>query len=151
MASDDYWGGAQRSGEALSKTGAWFDHVYGDKRTAGGTRLADARVPGRPQPAMDPAGGDLLIGVRKVGFRLADKALETGWPKAVTTLQSGLNELAANPARPDSADGYGRVWTPSLKEDGDFGPKTRLALKQNVAAFGSPAVMRLFDEDNWIG
>ena len=140
MGSKDYWDGGPRQGEAPSKAGVWFDTVHG-----GRSRPA----PTSSKPPQDGAGGDLMNGVRRVGERVAHAAKSTSWPDAVQTLQAGINRVAADP--PGGDDPTSRIWSPILRQDGDFGPKTSLALKQGVSAAGSPAMLGAFDEAWRIG
>ncbi len=140
MGSEDYWDGGPRQGEAPSKAKVWFDTVHGERSRP---------APTSSKPPQDGAGGDLMDGVRRVGERVAHAAKATSWPDAVQTLQAGINRFAADP--PGGEDPVSRIWSPILRQDGDFGPKTSLALKQGVAAAGTPAMLDAFDEAWRIG
>lgn len=114
----------------------WHVAFYGDgpvPRDATGRQI-DA-PPMRPFPphATPPVaadGGDLADGVRRIAETVA-RAAAPGLTDGVRRLQQSLNtEALARPA--DS--------TAPLKEDGVFGPATRLRLQQEVARSGVRAL-----------
>lgn len=90
--------------------------------------------PRTPEPAHDPAGRPIPDGARTIGRQIAHMGDAETLPGAVTTLQSALNRLSGNGPDPDGRD------LPILKQDGDFGPRTRGALHRAIARHGAERV-----------
>ncbi len=132
-----YWAnpGGRASPERAAVT-RWFDHVYTTapvRRDATGRMRQPAPVrpaPQTPQPAREPDGRDLRGGLGQIAQALAGAAATLGYPGAVRGLQRGLARLDP-PERPGA--------TPP-KVDGDFGPKTRRAVRRATAQHGRAAV-----------
>ncbi|GAB6052894.1 hypothetical protein JCM17960_17140 [Magnetospira thiophila] len=88
-------------------------------------------------PAQDPLGRDALDGVLRVGKQVAQIAGKDKWAAAIGALQSGINLLNSTGGIIMNSKPLG---IPPLKQDGDFGPKTKGALHRLVADKGPEAV-----------
>ncbi len=109
---------------------AWYTHVYGNdpvKYDETGRMIDPQPLIPIPEAKVEPEdadGGPLAEGLKAVAADMGEASREGGEAKAVRALQSGLNLTADNPGQ-------------RLAEDGDLGPKTRLAAKRAVAEKGS--------------
>ena len=131
--------GQTRGADMAEKQFAFFKHFFGDS-TGGAVRP----IPTQPTAPRVPGGVDLGDALKRVGGRVAQAAAgESRLDGAVRGLQGGLNELA-DKVRVRDGSAAARTVVPEgvLREDGMFGPKTRLALKQSLVTLGADRVER---------
>lgn len=100
-----------------------------------------------PVPIRTADGRPLEAALKRIGRKVIRNAETDGFASAVRGLQGGLNildEVWTPPIVPEERPQPRRpgVFTivPRLKEDGVFGPKTRMGLKRAVIALGAPKV-----------
>ena len=137
----------------------WFRHVYGDGKAEfdefGRMKEPQAKVPipHDATPARMPDGNPLTDGLTRIAKMIRDRSRDGGVAPSVKTLQSGINlvadarreenlpgplapqQLEREMARRDRMALAIRASQP-LKEDGAFGPKTRLGLKRTLVDRG---------------
>ena len=130
--------GLTRGHDMAEKEFAFIDHFYGN--SPGGPIRP---IPAQPTAPRVPGGVDLGEALRRVGGRVAQAAAGSRMDGAVRGLQGGLNKLADEVHERDGR-AAARTVVPEgvLREDGAFGPKTRLALKQSLVTLGPDRVER---------
>jgi LysM repeat protein/GH24 family phage-related lysozyme (muramidase) len=148
MQGEDYQGtnGAAERQEAFNRVAEWFRLTYGDGRArldVTGRPLPSIPVrqaPREPAPARTPQGENVGDAARSVALRVARAASGDGLESAIRALQGGLNRFVPR-----------QRGTPNLLEDGDYGPKTHLALTRSVAKEGAEATKNAFDLQRMLG
>ena len=127
-----------RGHDIAEKEFAFDEHFFGN--SPGGPIRP---IPTQPTAPRVPGGVDLKEALRRVGGRVAQAAAGSRLDGAVRGLQGGLNQLA-DEVRVRDGRAAARTVVPEgvLREDGAFGPKTRLALKQSLVTLGPDRVER---------
>lgn len=121
-----------RQEEVVRAVEGWYDKVYGNDevRYDQTGRMVEAEpkvdVPDKPSDARDANGRPLTKGVERIARHLSVGAKSDGDIRhAVLAAQKAYNAMKPHQA---------------LKEDGDFGPKSRAALRDAVRLFGPAKV-----------
>ncbi|NQU61001.1 MAG: hypothetical protein HQ512_07710 [Rhodospirillales bacterium] len=110
----------------------FFDHFFGSEPAppdAAGRTMEPKPIRPIPEKPAVPSAGDgqpLKLSLKRIGSNVLLDAKGNGLTSAVKRLQGGINLLGSA--------------APQLKEDGDFGPKTRTGLRQAAAKLGAPNV-----------
>ena len=128
--------GLTRSSDMAEKQVAFFDHFFGNS--------PDGPIPTQPTAPRVPGGVDLTDALKQIGGRVAQAAAgDSRLDGAIRSLQGGLNRMADD-VRVSDGRAAARTVMPEgvLREDGAFGPKTRLALKQSLVTLGPDRVER---------
>jgi GH24 family phage-related lysozyme (muramidase) len=128
--------GLTRSSDMAEKQVAFFDHFFGNS--------PDGPIPTQPTAPRVPGGVDLTDALKQIGGRVAQAAAgDSRLDGAIRSLQGGLNRMADD-VRVSDGRAAARTVVPEgvLREDGAFGPKTRLALKQSLVTLGPDRVER---------
>ena len=129
--------GLTRSSDMAEKQFAFFDHFFGNSPD-GPIRP----IPTQPTAPRVPGGVNLTDALRQIGGRVAQAAAGgSRLDGAIRSLQGGLNQMA-DEVRVSDGRAAARTVVPEgvLREDGAFGPKTRLALKQSLVTLGPDRV-----------
>ncbi|MDP6774292.1 MAG: hypothetical protein QGI63_08485 [Rhodospirillales bacterium] len=131
--------GQTRGSDMAEKQFAFFKHFFGD--SSGGPIRP---IPTQPTAPRVPGGIDLGDALTRIGGRVAQAAAgDSRLDGAIRGLQGGLNQMA-DEVRVSDGWAASRTVVPEgvLREDGAFGPKTRLALKQSLVTLGPDRVER---------
>ena len=110
----------------------FFDHFFGNEPAppdAAGRSMEPKPIRPIPENPTAPSATDgqpLELSLKRIGNNVLLDAKGNGLTSAVKRLQGGLNLLGSA--------------APQLKEDGDFGPRTRTGLRQAATNLGAPKI-----------
>lgn len=120
----------------------WFSHRYGDDPVKYGAtgRMIDPEpknwIPADSVEVEASDGGPIHKGLGRIGALVERHAEKGSFAPSIRSLQTGLNILSDTESERRIMAGEPPEPFDALKEDGDFGPKSRLALKRALTNLG---------------